>query len=260
MGRSGPPGPQWARPRAVLTEAALLDPARSLGSKKVDGYMFLLQETTCYTAPAFDGRPACRPGRHGCLALLVCGIDCFGPITVKKMRKSEKRYGCLITCLATRAVHIEVAHSLDTDSLIMALRRMIARRGRPSQIFSDNGTNLKAGERELCLCLQELNQVQLADTLSQEGVDWRFTPPASPHFGGSWERLLRSTKRALHAVLEDHTVTDEMLLTVMAEVEGLLNSRPLTHISTDPDDYAALSPNHFLLGSASLNLPPRDFR
>ena len=187
------------------------------------------------------------------------GIDYFGPITVKKMRKSEKRYGCLVTCLATRAVHIEIAHSLDTDSLIMALRRMIARRGRPSQIYSDNGTNLKAGEKELRLCLQRLNQAQLADALTQEQVDWCFSPPASPHFGGSWERLVRSAKRALYAVIGDRAVTDEMLLTVMAEVEGLLNSRPLTHVSTDPNDYEALTPNHFLLGHASPNLPPGIF-
>ena len=187
------------------------------------------------------------------------GVDYFGPMLVKKMRKSEKRYGCLVTCLATRAVHTEIAHSLDTDSLIMALRRMIARRGRPRQIYSDNGTNLRAGERELRRCLRELNQAQLADALVQEEVDWRFNPPASPHFGGSWERLVRSTKRALHAVIGDRAVTDEMLLTVMTEVEGLLNSRPLTHISTDPDDYQALTPNHFLLGRASPNLPPGNF-
>ena len=137
---------------------------------------------------------------------------------------------------------------------------MIARRGRPSQIYSDNGTNLRAGERELRTCLRELNQTQLVDTLAQEEVDWRFIPPASPHFGGSWERLVRSTKRALHAVIGERTVTDEMLLTVMAEVEGLLNSRPLTHVSTDPDDYQALTPNHFLIGCASPNLPPASSR
>ena len=67
---------------------------------------------------------------------------------------------------------------------------------------------------------------------------------------------MRSAKRALHAVIGEGTVTDEMLLTVMAEVEGLLNSRPLTHVSTDPDDYQALTPNHFLIGCASPNLPP----
>ena len=223
--------------------------------------------TTCFyckrrraapSPPLMANLPACRVSSGG-MAFSCVGVDYFGPIVVKKMRKSEKRYGCLMTCLTTRAVHIEIAHSLDTDSLIMALRRMIARRGRPRQIYSDNGTNMRAGERELRTCLRELNQAQLADTLSQEEVDWRFNPPASPHFGGSWERLVRSAKRALHAVIADRAVTDEMLLTVMAEVEGLLNSRPLTHVSDNPDDYEALTPNHFLLGHASPNLPPGIF-
>ena len=153
-----------------------------------------------------------------------------------------------------------MAHSLDTDSPIMALRRMIARRGRPREIYSDNSMSLRAGERELRMCLRELNQAQLADALSQEQVDWRFIPPASPHFGGCWERLARSTKRALHAVIGDRAVTDEILLTILAEVEGLLNSRPLTHVSTDPDDHEALTPNHFLLGHASPNLPAGIFQ
>ena len=90
----------------------------------------------------------------------------------------------------------------------MALRRMIARRGRPQQIFSDNDTNLKAGERELRTCLRELNQNQVADAMTQEDIDWRFNPPASPHFGGVWERVVRSAKRALVAIIGQNTVTD----------------------------------------------------
>ena len=156
------------------------------------------------------------------------GVDFFGPMTVKKQRKREKRYGCLFTCLSTRAVHIELAHSLDTDSFIMALRRMMARRGKVSMVCSDNGTNLRAGERELREALQQWNQTKIADTLSQEGVEWKFNPPAAPHSGGVFERLVRS------AVLGDRAVDDETLRTVVTEVEALLNGRPLTHASTDP--------------------------
>ncbi|XP_068723837.1 uncharacterized protein [Montipora capricornis] len=69
------------------------------------------------------------------------GVDFFGPLRVKYLRKQEKRYGCLFTCLVTRAIHLEVAFSLSTDSFIMCLRRFIARRGKPTVIYSDNGTN-----------------------------------------------------------------------------------------------------------------------
>ena len=82
------------------------------------------------------------------------GVDYFGPLTVKRLRKTEKRYGCLFTCLVTRAVHIEIAYTLDTDSYIMALRRIISRRGKPQRILSDNGTNFVGANRELRECLQ----------------------------------------------------------------------------------------------------------
>lgn len=86
-----------------------------------------------------------------------------------------------------------------------------------------------------------------------------FNPPAAPHMGGVWERLVRSCKRALNVVLKKQVLTDEVLATTMAEVESLVNSRPLTEVSSDVDGMEALTPNHFLLGRASTNLPPGVF-
>ena len=87
-------------------------------------------------------------------------------------------------------------------------------------------------------------------------MQWHFNPPSSPHFGGAWERLVQSAKRALKAVAGKQCVNDETLLTFMAEVESLMNGRPLTHVSPDHRDEEALTPNHFLLGRRSPNLPP----
>ena len=219
----------------------------------------LCRKRTARPAPPLMGDlPAFRVGEPAPVFARV-GVDFFGPLMVKKQRKREKRYGCLFTCLSTRAVHIELAHSLDTDSFIMAMRRMMARRGNVSLVCSDNGTNFRAGERELRQALQQWNQTKIADTLSQEGVEWRFNPPGAPHFGGVFERLVRSAKRALTTVLGDRAVDDETLRTVVTEVEALLNGRPLTYISTDPDDYQPLTPNHFLIGRASPQLPPGVF-
>ena len=195
-------------------------------------------------------------------AFSTVGLDFFGPILVKKFRRSEKRFGLLFTCLATRAIHLEVAQSMDTDSFVMALRRFIARRGRPNKICSDNGTNIKGGEREMREALTNLNQQQITDELSQRHITWRWNPPAAPHFGGVWERLVGSVKRALSVVLGGHVVTDEVLATVFCEVENMVNSRPITHV---PDEYdghnlTALTPNHFLLGKNNTALAPGDFR
>ena len=147
-----------------------------------------------------------------------------------------KRYGCLFTFLVTKAVHLEIAHSLETDSFIMALRRMISRRGKPRLIRSDHGTNFVGAERELGECLDRLNHTKISDTLTQDGIQWVFNPPSAPHFGGVWERMVRSAKKALKVTLNGQLVDDETLLTLATEVEGLLNSRPLRHASVDPND------------------------
>jgi len=87
---------------------------------------------------------------------------------------------------------------------------------------------------------------RIGDQLSNERVQWHFNPPSSPHFGGAWERLVQSAKRALKAVVGKQRVNDETLLTFM-------NGRPLTHVSTDYRDEEALTPNHFLLGRGNPN-------
>ena len=128
------------------------------------------------------------------------GVDCFGPLLVRNGRKTETRYGALFTCLTTRAVHIEIAHSLDTDSYLMAMRRVMARRGRPAHIWSDNGTNFVGAEKELREAMRRLDSERVSNQLSVDEIQWHFNSPSSPHFGGASERLVQSAKRALKAV------------------------------------------------------------
>lgn len=103
------------------------------------------------------------------------GVDFFGPLKVKHLRKQEKRYGCLFTCLVTRAVHLEVAFSLSTDSFIMCLRRFIARRGKTTVIYSDNATNFVGANHELRECIDDWNQDMIGRVLSQpsSGTSYR---------------------------------------------------------------------------------------
>ncbi|XP_045028397.1 uncharacterized protein LOC123471281 [Daphnia magna] len=130
-----------------------------------------------------------------------------------------------------------------------------SRRGAPTDVFSDNDTNLTAGERELRETVTRLNDVKIADQLAQKEIRWHFSPPAAPHFGGVWERLVRSCKEALRAILGQQTVKEETFATVVIEVEGLLNNRPLTDLGADPQEFEPLTPNHFLLGRPNPHLP-----
>ena len=175
------------------------------------------------------------------------GMDFFGPMMVTIGKKQEKRYGLLFTCLNVRAVHIEVTPSLSTDSTLMAIRRFASRRGYPREIWSDNGTSFTGAERELQELLALQDKARLQSEVLRHGTDWRHIPPLSPHMGGSWERLIRSVKVALNATMKEHIPKEETLITLLTEVEFIINSRPLTHVSVDPKDPECLTPNHFLI-------------
>lgn len=184
------------------------------------------------------------------------GVDYFGPIDIKRGRSLIKRYGVLFTCLTSRAVHLEVAYTLDTDSCINAVRRFICRRGPVSVIRSDNGTNFVGANRELKESLTALNHGKIQKALVQDGIKWDFNTPAASHQGGIWERLIRSVKSVLTSVLKQQTPDDEGLQTIFSEVEAILNDRPITKVSDDPNDLEALTPNHILLLKGKPIMPP----
>ncbi|XP_053407960.1 uncharacterized protein LOC128559663 [Mercenaria mercenaria] len=177
------------------------------------------------------------------------GIDYFGPFIVKTARAREKRYGCIFTCLTSRAVHFEIAHSLSTDSFISAFQRFQSRRGRPRKVFSDNGTHLVGGEAELRKSLQLWNQSKLIGVFAQNDIEWHFNPPNASHMGGAWERLIRSASVILKSLVREQLLNDEQLLTFMAETEKILNDRPLTPVSSDPRDPPALTSMLLLMKS-----------
>ncbi|XP_073836062.1 uncharacterized protein isoform X2 [Musca autumnalis] len=177
------------------------------------------------------------------------GIDYFGPLYVTVGRRKEKRWGVLFTCLTVRAVHIEIAYSLDTSSCVMCINNFIARRGIPNEIYTDNGTNFKATAK---IFSPESKAFDLKDTASMlDHIKWKFNPPAAPHMGGAWERLVRSVKTTVYTICPNANFNDETLRNAMAEAEFIINSRPLTFVSLESCDDEALTPNHLLLGSSS---------
>ncbi|XP_072043020.1 uncharacterized protein [Amphiura filiformis] len=191
------------------------------------------------------------------------GVDYFGPFLIKQGRTTRKRYGVIFTCLASRAVHLEVATNLDTSSCINTLRRFMSRRGPVKQIHSDNGTNLVGASRELEQALHELDQEVIERFSTNQGITWNFNPPAASHHGGVWERHIRTVRKILNAILTEQYLKtcrgEEELHTFMCEVEHIMNSRPLTRVSSDPGDLNVITPNGLLLLKSNVTLPPGSF-
>ncbi|XP_053691802.1 uncharacterized protein LOC128740289 [Sabethes cyaneus] len=206
-------------------------------------------------APEMSGLPSERLQAF-CRPFSYVGIDYFGPMHVAVGRRTEKRWGVLVTCLTVRAVHLEVAHSLTTDSCILAIRNFIARRGMPVQIVSDRGTNFIGASRELKEALQQVNQDKLIEYFVTADTKWSFNPPASPHFGGVWERLVQSVKKVLKHLQVTRTPTDEILKNTLTEIELIINSRPLTELPLNNEFSQALTPNDLLIGSSDGSKPP----
>ncbi|XP_062712096.1 uncharacterized protein LOC134289727 [Aedes albopictus] len=201
------------------------------------------------TIPRMASLPAARLRPH-VRSFSFVGIDYFGPIGVKVNRSVVKRWVALFTCMTTRAIHLEVVHSLSTQSCKLAIRRFIGRRGTPVEIRSDRGTNFVGTSNDLKKEMEQTNS-ELASTFTNANTKWIFNPPGAPHMGGAWERLVRSVKAALAAMDTPKTPNEETFATILVEAESIVNSRPLTYIPLQSAEQEALTPNHFLLLSSS---------
>ena len=144
---------------------------------------------------------------------------------------------------------------MDTRSCVIGIERFASRRGIASVIWSDNGTNFVATEKELLRKIPNWNQQTLIESLVKKSINWKFNPPSAPHHGDVWEKLVRSFKHTVYAILGNRRVTDEILKTIFCLVEQSLTTRPLVPARADATNMDALTPNHCLLGSIGSSLP-----
>jgi hypothetical protein len=217
------------------------------------------------TKPQMGNLPELRvkPGR----AFLSCGVDYAGPLLVKESRGRSKRliksYIAIFVCFVTKAVHIELVNDLSTSEFMAALRRFVGRRGLPKDIYSDNGTNFVGAKNELAelyAFVKNKNiQNDLQNIAAKEGIKWHFIPPRSPHMGGLWEINVKSVKGHLKRILGNSNLTSQEMNTLLIRIEACLNSRPITPISSDPNDLQPLTPGHFLIGEPLNCFPEYDF-
>lgn len=193
---------------------------------------------------------ACRPFSR-------VGVDYAGPLQMRECRLRKARrykvYIAVFVCMTVKAVHLEVVLDLTTDAFLAAFDRFVARRGLPSDIYSDCGTNFVGAAKQLRNLINHPDNHNQISAHTQ--CTWHFNPPSAPHFGGLWEAAVRSAKTLLVRVMGCHNPTLEEMSTVLCRIEAVLNSRPLTPMTTSPLDLDYLTPGHFLIGQPLLAVP-----
>ena len=195
-------------------------------------------------------------------------MDYAGPIQIKYgfVRKPTivKAYICIFVSLSVKAVHLELVSDLTAEAFLAALRRFIARRGHPSLIWSDHGTNFVGANRKLKELVELLQNQRTQRIISEfctcRKIEWKFIPERAPHFGGLWEAAVKSTKTHLKRIIANIKLTYEEFSTVLTQIEACLNSRPLVPLNAaDDDGIQALTPGHFLIGQPLMALPDPSF-
>ncbi|XP_052738126.1 uncharacterized protein LOC128198186 [Bicyclus anynana] len=182
---------------------------------------------------------------------LTTGVDYAGPVLILNRKgkgsRLTKSYICVFICFAVKAVHLELVTDLTKEAYLACLNRFISRRGKPETIYSDNASTFIGASNELAQFLKgSVDYVQAQ--LAEQGINFKYIPAYSPHFGGIWEAAVKSVKHHLRRVLSLTHFDYEEMATCLAQIEAVLNSRPLTPLSTDPSDLSYLSPSHFLIG------------
>ena len=173
-----------------------------------------------------------------------CGLDCFGPFLVKDGRKESKRYGLIVTCMASRVIHIELLQDMSSDSFINAVRTLVAIKGSIKSITSDQGTNFTGAAKDL--------QGAISSAIN---IEMKFNPPQSCNMGGVWERQIRTIRGILMGLSQRHggRFSTETLRTIFYEIMAIINCRPLTTVS---DDNLPLTPNMLLTMKSHFVLSP----
>ena len=179
------------------------------------------------------------------------GVDFAGPLFVKTSNSSDKVWVCLFTCCIVRAVHLEVVPDLTTEAFLRCMKRFIARRGMPHQMLSDNGRTFEAAASQIKAIV---SHPEVKSYLAGIGVQWTFNLPKAPWWGGVFERMVKAVKRCLRKSIGRAKLSLDELTTALVEVEAVLNSRPLTYLSTD-DLEEPLTPSHLLVGRRLLDMP-----
>ena len=203
-----------------------------------------------------DGRSA-KVTPRASATFSYCGVDFFGPWNVQQGRAVVKRYGALFTCLAGRAVHLELADSLEIDLFINALRYFICRWGPVRKMGCDRGMNFIGAKAELKKAIEEMDDQKIKAELLKESIDWIKNPASASNFGSVWGRQIRSIRNIMNGLIREHGshLDKESLRTFLCKAEYTMETL------SDPLSASPLSPSMLLTGKTRFVLPlPGEFK
>jgi hypothetical protein len=207
-----------------------------------------------YKQPLMPEQLECRVTPHA--AFTHTGVDYFGPLNVRNEGKVSHVWICLFTCLTVRAIHLEVVADLTTVEFIAALRRFVARRGRPMRFISDNAPHFKLASDVVSRIWSNIvDNPEVYSYCTNEGIRWTFITQYAPWAGGVYERLVGIVKAPLRKSLGRALLSTSELATLLCEIEAIVNSRPLTFVGDDLNDKEVLTPNHFLMLNPKCGTP-----
>ena len=191
------------------------------------------------------------------------GLDLFGPFIVKdkkctrRTKGEQKVWVVIFVCLVSRAVHVELITSLDTNAFRNSLQRFISIRGTPKLIRSDNGTNIVSTHSQM----NDISFDSIKSKLEQQNINWLFNPPYASHFGGCYERKIGSIRRVFEGCLEQtglRKLSYDEFHTLICESCAIVNNTPLYEVSIDPNDPFPITPASLMTLRESPNPPSLD--
>ena len=191
--------------------------------------------------------------------------DYLGPLYYTDRDKGgrHKAYICLFSCLSTRAVHLELTKTLTTEGFLVAFNRMVARRGWPQKVYSDNARTFTRADKAICNALADMDWGKVTGQQPSSGVntvEWTFTAPRAAWWGGVYERMVGLVKERLKRSLGKAHLDYAGLDNVMVNAEAIVNSRPLGVLKDEFDEPTPICPGHFLMGRPPAMAPERAYQ
>ncbi|KAL3077417.1 hypothetical protein niasHT_033955 [Heterodera trifolii] len=227
---------QMKKAEDFLSYPSLKDSEGILRLKTRHTYQFALPKM-----PPLPDERVCRQAPFKAI-----GIDFLGPTETRLAGEKVKAWILLMTCLVTRAVHLEAMLDTTAESFLNVLRRFISRRGKPDLIWSDNATSFKLAQKTIEHLTTPGVDQNTQEFFALNKIKWRFIPQISPWAGGVYERLVQLCKNCFKRTLGRKVLSYDQLITFVAEVEATLNHRPITSVSEGMDEFLPLRPVDFL--------------